>query len=289
MPIIHFDQATFRSNYNRLPFLIRHELAGHPSMQLSKLLDLALRMDRTNVLYRVGDVPVDTDFDRAHLNHPPGQSLERAVAQIGQAGVAITINTPEKDPEYRPIIDAILEDIRACSESIDPGMNWSAAYIFIAAPGSLTPYHMDREMNFLLHVQGRKVVQLWDPHDTDVMSEVEIDRLFGAYVRPRYKQAVEYKARTFELEPGTGLHHPFIAPHLVRSGSDVAVSLAVTYRTRGSDRLSALHRMNHHLRRFGMVPVPPGASRFSDSWKMAAFWPALTAARLARRLSGYGR
>jgi hypothetical protein len=228
MPLVHFDASTFGAHYNRSPFLVRHELANHPLMQLSKLTELALRMDRKDVLHRIGHVPVNTDFDRAHLNHALDDSLENAIAHIGGAGVAITINTPERDPEYRGLIESILEEIRAYSEPIDPGMNWSAAYIFIAAPGSLTPYHMDREMNFLLHVQGRKTVHLWDPKDSDVMTEIEVDRLFGEYVRPPYKAPLAGKARIFTLEPGTGLHHPFIAPHLVESGSEVAVSLANT-------------------------------------------------------------
>jgi hypothetical protein len=258
-------------------------------MQLPKLVELALRMERQDVLHRVGRVPANADFDRAHLNHPLAQSLENAVAQIGNAGVAITINTPEKDPEYRPLIDAILGEIREYSEPLDPGMNWRAAYIFIAAPGSLTPYHMDREMNFLLHLQGRKIVQLWDPQDPEVMTDAEVDRLFGEYVRPPYKEAVAHKAETYDLEPGMGVHHPFIAPHLVKSGSEVAVSLAVTYRTRGSDQRSELHKINHHLRRLGIQPARPGVSRLSDSAKKAAFWLVFTAARVARQLSSSRR
>jgi hypothetical protein len=283
MPLVHFDASTFGAHYNRSPFLVRHELANHPLMQLSKLTELALRMDRKDVLHRIGHVPVNTDFDRAHLNHALDDSLENAIAHIGGAGVAITINTPERDPEYRGLIESILEEIRAYSEPIDPGMNWSAAYIFIAAPGSLTPYHMDREMNFLLHVQGRKTVHLWDPKDSDVMTETEVDRLFGEYVRPPYKAPLAGKARIFTLEPGTGLHHPFIAPHLVESGSEVAVSLAITYRTRGSDRISDLHKINHHLRRFGISPRRPGASPLMDSLKMAAFRPMISVARRSRR------
>ena len=194
MALVNFDPTTFRANYNRSPFIVRHDLSSHPLLQLPMLVELALRMDRVNVLHRVGRVPVNTDFDRAHQNHRLEQSLEGAIGQIGSAGVAITINTPEKDPQYRPLIEAILEEIRACSEPLDPGMNWSAAYIFIAAPGSLTPYHMDREMNFLLHLQGRKTVQLWDPRDPDVMTEAEVDRLFGEYSRPPYKDAAAAKA-----------------------------------------------------------------------------------------------
>ncbi|MEO8078613.1 MAG: transcription factor jumonji JmjC domain-containing protein [Acidobacteriota bacterium] len=280
---VSFEPSIFRRDYNRRPFLVQHQLHRHPLMQLSSLRELALRLERKQVIFRVGSVPVNADFDRAHLTHPIAGTLEDALDNITTAGVAITINTPETDPVYRVLIEEILAEIRALSDPMDPGMNWTAAYIFISAPGSLTPYHMDREMNFLFQIQGSKSVSLWDGNDTSIMSDEDVERLFGEYVRPKYKEAAASAAQQFELGPGLGVHHPFIAPHLVRTCNEVSVSLAVTYRTRQTDRLADLHKVNYRLRRMGLHPTRAGVSPMRDSLKSSVLTPAL---RGARRLRG---
>ena len=145
-------------------------------------------------------------------------------------------------------------------------------------------------MNFLIHVRGKKFAQLWDPADPNVMSPEEVDRLFARFdvPRPSYRPELDAKAMPFELVPGTGVHHPFIAPHLVRTGDELAISLAVTFRTRASDRIAQLHNVNHRLRRLGLAPRAVGTDPRADAAKLAAYHlgqPVLGAAwRLARRL-----
>jgi len=63
----------------------------------------------------------------------------------------------------------------------------------------------------------------------------------------------------FELEPGLGVHHPFIAPHLVTTGKQLSISLAITFRTRRSDVWTDAHCFNHRLRRrLGVAPIGVG-------------------------------
>ena len=83
----------------------------------------------------------------------------------------------------------------------------------------------------------------------------------------------------FELAPGLGVHHPFIAPHLVTTLANRSVSLAITFRTARSDTWSDAHRFNHHLRRLGLTPTPVGQSLARDKVKAQAL-------RLARNARG---
>ncbi|MBS2032713.1 MAG: cupin-like domain-containing protein [Deltaproteobacteria bacterium] len=286
----NFDPAEFGRKYNRAPFLFRHNLVDHPLLQLPKLAELALRMDPQHILHRSGRVPPDTNFDHAHELHPARTSLAYTLEHIAESGSAVTINTPELDAEYKPFIASLYEEVRQATEPIDPGITYTAAYIFIAAPGSLTPYHMDREMNFLIHLRGKKVAQLWDPADPAVMSPEDVDQLFARFdiPRPGYRPELDAKAMTFDLLPGQGVHHPFIAPHLVRTTTELAISLAVTFRTRASDRIAQLHNVNHRLRKLGLAPRAVGTDPRADAAKLAAYHlgqPVLGAAwRLARRL-----
>lgn len=285
---LRFDRDTFRAKYNKEGFLFRHDLADHPLLQLPKVAALALRTSPSDILHRAGKVPEAADFDHAHKLHAIPQSLERTLQNLHESGASVTINMPEKDPEYAPLIAGILREIQELREPLDPGLNWSAAYLFLSAPGSLTPYHMDREMNFLIHLRGRKTVKLWDPADPAVMTEAQVDRLFGRFdlPRPSYRPELDARARTFELTPGLGVHHPFIAPHLVYTGNEVAISLAITYRTDGSDRVSRLHLINHRLRMLGLRPKPVGASLRHDEAKLRINAMVGPLSRVAKRIRG---
>ena len=159
------------------------------------------------------------------------------------------------------MIEGLLGEIALHTEPIEPGMNWYSTYLFITAHDSVTPYHMDREMNFLLQIRGTKSVKLWDPHDPEIMTAAEKDKLMTERDEPlpTYKPAFERKAMVFDLEPGLGVHHPFIAPHLVTTGRQLSISLAITFRTRRSDMWTDAHRFNHRLRsRLGIAPVDVG-------------------------------
>src|SRR5439155_19555631 len=99
------------------------------------------------------------------------------------------------------------------------------------------PYHMDRELNLLLQVKGTKQVSLWNPADRIVMSELERETLFTDYLakRPQLRDELRPLEMKFQIGPGEGVHHPFIAPHLVVNGKEPSVSWAITFRTRGTD------------------------------------------------------
>ena len=38
-------------------------------------------------------------------------------------------------------------------------------FIFISSPGSITPFHMDPEYNFLLQIRGEKQISIWGGKD----------------------------------------------------------------------------------------------------------------------------
>jgi hypothetical protein len=285
MALLDIDRTDFRAHYNRRPFIVRHSLVDHPLVRIDALKALAARLPPGKVYFR-SRFTVDEPFDNATLKHPSVGSVERVFDRLEELGTSIQISTPECDPEYRPLIDEILADIRRHTDPVDPTMTYTAAYFFVAGPGSVTSYHMDREMNFLLHIRGPKQMTLWDSFDLDIMSEREREVLFGGGVRPRYRPEFEAKAMRFDLKPGFGLHHPFIAPHCGQTGDGVTVSLAVTYRTIASDRTTLLYRTNHKLRQLGFRPTPVGSAPHVDSVKFAAATALRRAVTSAKRRVG---
>lgn len=244
-------------NYNLKPYLVEHRLAEHPLFALEPLFALCRRLPEDQVKHRFGVVPHDTHFDSSFDGYREQLTLDDAIDHLEEKRAYIVIYNPERDPEYKPVIEGLLGEIASAIRALDPDVNWYSTYIFISTRDSVTPYHMDREMNFLFQIRGTKTVRLWDPLDDEVMSPEQKDQLFAASnpSRPPYHDALMAKAMTFELKPGLGVHHPFIAPHLVHTGPAQSISLALTFRTKQSDVWTAAHRFNHHLRALGLHPM----------------------------------
>jgi hypothetical protein len=284
-PWLQFDEQVVHASYNHAPFLLRHRLNEHPAFSLESLFELCRRMDRRDVKVRAGIVPKDCPFDSSLADHRQGLTLEDAIGDLSGRRAYIAIYNPEKDPHYRPLIEGLLGEIGLAVQRHDRRMNWYSTYVFISSAESLTPYHMDREMNFLLQIRGTKLAELWRGYDDAVMTPAQRDHLFSHAedARAKYCDDLDAKAQRFELAPGLGVHHPFIAPHLVRTLSEVSVSLAITFRTPRSDVWSDAHRFNERILR--RLRLPAGSVRRSaaiDLTKAAIF----RVARGAHRLGG---
>jgi hypothetical protein len=270
-PLLEFEPATLNSCYNRTPFLVRHRLGAHALFSLEQLVALCRRLPAESILYRAGSIPGDAEFDSSYERYRQGLTLDETLDHFEERQAYICINNPERDPLFLPLIERLLAEIAAQIDPIDPRISWYSTYIFISSRDSVTPYHMDREVNFLLQIRGHKTVYLWDPSDEDIMTAEQKDFLLSHVgSRPAYKPSFESKAMTFGLEPGLGVHHPFIAPHRVHTGAELSVSLAVTFRTRRSDTLTDAHRFNARMRKLGLHPMPVGSSRLLDRAKSGA-------------------
>ena len=267
--LLQFDETEFTANYNQQAFLFQHRLNEHPLFELKSLFELCRRMEEKNIKFRFGEIPVDAEFDSSLMAYRKNLTLDDAINNLVENRAYIAIYNPEIDEIYKPVIEQIMGEIGVSTQAIDPHVNWYSTYIFISSMGSITPYHMDREMNFLLHVRGEKKAQLWGRLDDSVMTSAERDSLlsYAGEHRPAYRESFESRALNFDLSPGQGIHHPFIAPHLYSTNSDVSISLAVTYRTDLSDIWTDAHACNYLLRKLAMTPGAVGYDLSRDQQK----------------------
>ncbi len=240
----------------RAPFSLAHRLQEHPLFQLDTLLDLAKRRPEWTPV-RQGEVPVSENLERAYDNYPLGALGD---VDLSRPGAYFVINNPEKDEQYRAMVEGVLAELLSHLGPIDGDATWYSSYIFVSSSRSVTPYHMDRELNFFFQIDGEKEVRLWDPDDDDVMHPEERDWLLSFNVddRPPYRELIADRAQTYVLGPGQAVHQPFIAPHVVRTLSDRSISFALTYRTRTTDRWTLAHAVNHKMRRVGLKPAKVG-------------------------------
>ena len=145
-------------------------------------------------------------------------------------------------------------------------------FIFLSSPGSVTPYHMDPEHNFLLQIRGSKRIHMFDGRDRSMLSEEELEQFYrGGHRNLTYPTNGNRRGWTFDLSPGFGLHFPVTAPHYVRNGEEVSVSFSITFRTPDLKRRRLVHIGNGFLRRRGIRPRPAGMHPRYDFLKYLAF------------------
>jgi hypothetical protein len=272
-PLLQLDPALFRAGFDRTPFRVRHRLADHPLFVLERLLELSKRLPQSSVEYNAGTLPIGQDPGSTPRN---GLSVQDTIARIATCKSWLVLKNIEQDPEYEALLDACLAEVRVLSEPLDPGMCEKEGFIFITSPGSVTPFHIDIEHNFLLQVRGTKFFNIWPHDDRTVLSEPEIESFYqGAHRNLVYKDEYAAKGQCFELHPGDGLHSPITCPHWVKNGDEVSVSFSVTFRTPRSHKRGHVYMMNSRMRTWNWTPKPYGRSPWRDALKSLT-WRAIS-------------
>jgi ribosomal protein L16 Arg81 hydroxylase len=268
-PCLQIDPQTFGANFCDRPFLIRHHLAQHELFTLPRLIELAQRLPADRVEYNAGNIPISQDPAKTPQN---GLSVAETLRRIEECQSWMALKNVEHDPEYKALLDTCLDEIKRLSDPLVPGMFKREAYIFITSPGSVTPYHVDNEYNFLLQMRGQKEVSLFDRADRSIISETELETFYtGGHRNQVFKDEYQAKAQVFHLKPGEGLHFPITAPHWVKNGPEVSVSFSITFRTPASEQREMAFRVNAQLRKYGLRPTPVGAAPWKDRLKSSAY------------------
>jgi hypothetical protein len=156
--------------------------------------------------------------------------------------------------------------------------------LFITSPNRITTYHIDRECNYLLQIHGDKVISLFDRYDREVLPEEELERFWSVDNNAAvFKEHYRDRGRDFRLSPGTGVHIPVNAPHWLRNGNNISVTLAITFQFPDT-HLANVYRVNYYLRKAGLRPLPPGRSKVRDALKAWAMVGAIGLRNSLRRV-----
>lgn len=271
------DGAVFREAFNRRPFVITHRLADHALFTLPRLVELARSLPEDRVEYNSGKLPVSVDRGMTPRN---GLSVEETIRRIEHCDSWMALKNVEQDAEYGALLAKALAQVAEHSEPICPGMCHAEAFIFVSSPGSITPYHIDPEYNFLLQIRGTKFVHMLDGSSPDVLSEEELEEFYvaGATRNLTYREELRQKEWVTTLHPGQALHFPLTFPHWVENGPEVSISFSITFRADASNRREVLYRINHRLRRLGLNPRPVG-----DAWTDTIKYGVFDVARRAKK------
>lgn len=268
MPYIDRNDQRSWQTLNRSPFIFRHNLNVHPLFELSNLTKLA---EKTTD----GGLIVST---RRELNQlPPRERLSRAMAEIesgnktGNNWIKIS-HLDELHVDYKGLLDDLIAEFEGLSGSaLHQTITWKSMTVFIASPGVITPYHFDHDTNFLFQVRGDKDVYLFEPNDRFVLTEEEIETFYkGNAMAGKYREEISSRGKAYRLTPGLAVHHPPLAPHLVKNGDNPSISISVYYTSSDLDTRARIYQMNYCMRQLGLTPNPPGRSIVVDRLKETA-------------------
>ena len=260
--------------FNQEPFTFKHSLDGCKLLSLANLSELILRLPETQVFFSSGDVDITANLDTAHKLHKPNMSLEEAFDNIETSGAFVMVREPESNPVFRGLFNDLTEDVKRFANKIDPGLEGFKLYLFIAAPNSVTPFHIDRYSTFLFQIQGHKDVNVWNPWNKSLVSDIDLEKFFSFKkgFAPELKEHYLDKATVNHIHPGEAIHIPFVAPHWIKNSNEVSVSLSIIFNSRKTTNIADSLRFNNWYRKKFRKPAQPvNISSFNDAAKATIY------------------
>jgi hypothetical protein len=266
-----------RGAFPERPGEFSHHLHLDERLTLSAIADLADRLPRRSVICDSAAQPL-----LVPQGGPPRGALSRpgdVIRSLNDANAWLTLLNIEDDPAYADLTNSTLDELELAMTGKQRAMRKRVGFIFVSSPNSVTPAHFDIEHSLLMQVSGAKTVSLGSfPADRD--RRHEIDRYWdGSHGRI---ESLPPELASYELTPGRGVYIPPVAPHWVRNGPAISLSVTLTYFTAATERGTLVEAFNAQLRRMHMHPRHPGQSKAVDLAKVAL----MRAKAATRKLAG---
>lgn len=266
--LLELDPTTVGEAFNRRSFELRHRLATHGLFTLERLVKLAkITADRrpADVYFDAGDIAIEQRWSESPKLQDP---VDQVISRIEQANAWIILRRANLDPEYGALMASLMAEAAAVAGGrMTEHVAGSDMIIFIASPKRVTTYHIDRECSLLFQIRGSKEISVFDQNDREVLPEQELERFWTVDTNAaRYKPHLQDRATTLLLQPGDGVHIPVNAPHWLRNGDDVSISVNINVVYSARERAN-VYRANHYLRKLGINPTPPQRSKSLDTLK----------------------
>ena len=282
------QNAEFALAYPAQSAAVHHRLQHHPLFALDALADLAGRLPESHVEHSRGDLSVDQDPSAIRQEALPPAEIVRTIATNR---CWMVLKKVDADPAYAALIDQCLGEIADVVTPATGAYLRREAFIFISAPNSVTPFHMDPEHNILLQIAGQKTMRVYPAGDDRIVPQ-EVHEAFhqgGRHRNMRHDPSFDAHARDFVMHAGDAVYVPVKAPHWVQNGPEPSISFSITWRSRLSDAEARVHRVNAGLRKVGLTPGAVGAAPAVDAAKVALHKAGKTATGVVKRVIGKGR
>jgi hypothetical protein len=261
---LEVDSSAFSAAFGRGPIAVGHRLADHPLLTLEAIAQLADSLPAGSIERHRGDLPMVMPGGAPEVEGKPSET----VRGIETNGCWMVLWYLEQSPEYAALLDSVLDDAESFLPPEVGRTTQREAFLFLSAPNSVTPVHIDPEHNFLLQIRGQKDMHVCPFPDSESETR-ELERYYdGGH---RNLEALPSEGETFRLEPAGGVYVPTFMPHWVQNGPAASISLSITFRTPASLRAERVHALNARLRRLKVSPKAPGGAGRRDRAKELAY------------------
>lgn len=265
--LVEIDRSAFTASFAHQSLAVRHHLADHPLFTIDAIAELADRLPPRSVRRERGNLPLgNAKFRYVDVGAgPPSET----VRNVEQNGIRISLRDIQQVPEYAQLIDECLDEVAELVGGREGGMTHRAGYLFISAPASTTPLHVDAEHSFLLQVKGVKHVSCATSDQSPVLHTAEL----GRYIKGGEDDfdALRQAATTTNLEAGVGVYLPSFVPHWVETEAGISISFSIPFYTPHADQAEGVWWINKQLRQLHLSPRPLGRSARVDAAKAVAF------------------
>ena len=272
--------------------LLKHNFHEHPLLQLDQLEALAKRLLPLGQCRFISPGATQKSEFIHHPTSPDGRDLSEVFKSISKPGSWVALYNAEVDPLYGNLVKDALSSVEELIARDAPGIFSPQAFIFISAPPSVTPFHIDRENNFWLQIRGRKIMNVWDRNDRGVLPASTVENFIIDKSLDNVTLSDELMPKKFEWDLGEaeGVYFPSTSPHSTRTTDEwvspengVSISIGMVFYTDATRRDAYIHSFNRFMRKFYLDPKFPGESRYDDVKSLLGRW--LVA--LKKRLRNY--
>jgi hypothetical protein len=232
-------RRVFAAHYPDCAHRLSHGLARHPLLEIPALAELAARLPQTSVEWGRDDLALGATREPGLT----GISVTETILGIARTQGWAMLGHVERVPSYAALVQDLFGELAPEIEAKTGTVLTPAASIHIASPNAVTPIRYERDHLIMIQVAGSRVMTQLPPDDP-------------RFAHDRNDALVKHGDR-FELRPGDAIHVPVMAPHIVRNGPEISVSLSLSWASEWSRADSDARRFDALARRVGYSPPPP--------------------------------
>jgi hypothetical protein len=266
-PIMKLEGTGFEAAFRRRePVQFGHALMDHPLLTLESIAQLADDLPRESVIYDTADQAL-----LVPQGGPPRGELQRpgdVIRHLDENRSWLTLLNIEQLPAYADLMNQRLDEVEpyiAAGRRI--GMLRRVGFVFVSSPNSTTPAHFDIEHSLIMQMRGQKRLT-FGRFETVQAERHEVVRYWdGSHGRI---ESLPPELASYDLTPGAGVYIPPVAPHWVKNGDAISISVTLTFFTPDTDRETVIQAFNARLRRMHLSPRYPGDAPLVDRAKVAA-------------------
>lgn len=250
----------------------RHSFSTHPLLSLDRLQVLGSSLYETAQCRFNPLGTTDSSPFNPLKKAPDGRSISDVFRGIEEPGSWIALYNIETDPTYNRFLWDVMRVFAPLLAKHEKVFD-IRGFIFVSAPPSTTPFHIDRENNFWMQIRGRKKLSVWRHTDRSVVPARQVEDFIvtRSLKNVALTDAIRSRSLDFDCGPGDGVFFPSTTPHMTHSdtgwtrpGDCVAISIGINFYTNLTRRNAYVHNFNRIVRKFGFNPRFPGEVDWLD-------------------------